>query len=154
ELQRRAAGVLDLGHAIGSEEIPALIGLGKDELGIDPPMEIIGTITTPDELKAKAATYVGRFVNRLLGAAQANPDCDRLLKRVHDISTHINDVEKALYTQFKQTLTNTYGFNLRAAYVRSSDSTALVDVSFDLGTAKGKALYNDALCGNFQSALT
>jgi hypothetical protein len=153
ELQRRAAGVLDLAHSVGRSEISAVIGLVKSELGLDPLMNAVEAITTPDELKDKASSYVGTFVNRLVGEVQANSDINDLFRRVHEVSANIDDVETKLYAQFKQVLTNTYGFNLHAAYTRSSESAALVDVSFDLETANGRQLYDAAIGGNFEGAL-
>jgi hypothetical protein len=140
ELQKRVEDTLDLIKSEAHEEIRNLIRVAKESFPLDHFLNQLGSITTPEGLKAVASQKLGHFVSRLIGSS-----LDRLnskdLKRAFEIVQKVVNARDSFFNAFdsvlKEAASQSYAMNLHAAYSRSDEQRAMIDIEIKLQEADG-----------------
>jgi hypothetical protein len=157
EFVKRVQDTLDLIQKDAHDAIRKFIKLAKAEFGLDPLMAAADKLDSLPKLEAAADAKAIAFVQRLIGAGidelRDHGKVEAIRKRLHDTLTAINDFEGKAYDKFKDALTQSYSFNLHAAYNRASDSDALLDVEINVTTPAGVALLQKAGAGECHEVL-
>ncbi len=162
ELQKRAGSALDMIQNAAHEEIRTIITLAKSQFGLDHFFTVLDSIDTPDKLKTALTDDAKHFVNRLI-----NQEIDKLngkdLKKAFEIVQKVVHARDAFWKQFdnalKQAAQQTFGLNINAAYNRSDERTALIDLEIrlmdDAGNPvpAGQRFMQLAARGDFQEVL-
>jgi hypothetical protein len=156
ELKRRADRALQLIQDGAREEIRRLIELAKESFPLDGFIEKLDEVTDLAALEAKANEKLAGFAERLLGKTieeiKAN-DPGKAITRLHDTLKAIQEFRDTLFKKVTETLSQSFQFQLQAAYSRSSESEALVDFELNLNEEAGRRLMNDAGHGRFDEVL-
>lgn len=155
ELKKRAASVLGLIRDVGHAEIRRVIGLAKQQFGLDQLFAEIAKIDTIEELRALATERVGLFITRLVGRTldSAN-NLKHAFKEVHAVLAKIDGFSEKLFKAFKDATNATYKLALHAEYSRASETDSLVDVILNMANPRGAGLLALAGKGDFEEILT
>ncbi|ABF41054.1 hypothetical protein Acid345_2053 [Candidatus Koribacter versatilis Ellin345] len=124
----------------------------KSLFGIDGFMEKLNGIGSLADLKNLADTKLNGLVERIIGTTIDKLDqtgFGKVLKGLQNFSAH----EQSIYEKFSQALQQTASLSLHAAYSRTAEQEALLDVQLNLGTANGRKLLCAAAVGDFTQVL-
>jgi hypothetical protein len=140
ELQKRVEDTLDLIKSGAHEEIRNLIRVAKENFPLDHFLNQLGSVTTPEGLKAVASRKLGHFVSRLIGSS-----LDKLngkeLKRAFEIVQKVVNARDSFFNTFdtvlKEAASQSYAMNLHAAYSSANEQAAMIDVEIRLQEADG-----------------
>lgn len=155
ELKTRATAVLNLIRDASHAEIRRVIGLAKQQFGLDQLFAEVAKIDTIEELQALANERVGLFITRLVGRTlDSATNLKAALKEVHAVLEKIDSFAEKLFTAFKDATNATYKLALHAEYSRASETDSLVDVILNMANPRGAALLALAGKGDFEEILT
>jgi hypothetical protein len=155
EIKARADKVLDLIQNEAHAEIRRLIALAKSKFPLDGFLKELGHIdwTTLQNLTERR---LNGFVERLVGQSikgLSNTQLGKVVTKFHGILDGIDNFKNTLYKKIKETLDQSFSFQLHAEYSRASENDALLDFELNLNTANGVALMKQAGQGDFGEVL-
>jgi hypothetical protein len=146
-----ASLIRDAAHA----EIRRVIGLAKQQFGLDQLFAEAAKIDTVEELQALANEKVGLFITRLVGRSlDSATNLKQALNEVHAVLVKIDSFGENLFKAFKETTNATYKTALHAEYSRASETDSLVDVILNMANPRGAGLLALAGKGDFEEILT
>jgi hypothetical protein len=155
ELKKRAGAALSLVRDDAHSEIRRVIGLAKQQFGLDQLFREAAKIDTVDELQALANEKVGLFVTRLVGRAlDSATNVKEAFNEVHAVLVKIDTFSEKLFKAFKDATNATYKMALHAEYSRASETDSLVDVILNMANPRGAGLLALAGKGDFEEILT
>jgi hypothetical protein len=140
ELHKRVDDTIALIKDEAHAEIRNLIRVAKESFPLDHFLNQLGSITTPEGLKAVASQKLGHFVSRLIGDS-----LDKLngkdMKKAFQIVQKVVEGRDKFFTAFdkilKEAASQSFALNLHAAYNRSNERKAIIDVEIKLREADG-----------------
>ena len=140
ELKKRVESTLSLIRDEAHGEIRDFIRLAKEQFGLDPFLNQLATISSPEGLKGLAHEKIGHFVERLIGDG-----IDKLngnaLKKALDVVKQVVARRDAFFASFdkilKEAASQKFTLALHAAYHSSTERDALVDLDIRLVNADG-----------------
>jgi len=156
ELKQRADQALKLIQDTAHEEIRRLIELAKKNFPLDDFIKELDQVTDLAALEAKANEKLTGFVERLIGKTIEEikaSDQGKAISRVHETLKAIQTFRDTLFNKVTETLSQSFQFQLQAAYSRSSESDALVDFELNLNEETGRRLMSEAGHGRFADVL-
>lgn len=155
ELKKRAGAVTSLIRDAAHSEIRRVIGLAKQQFGLDQLFSEAAKIDTVEELQALANEKVGLFITRLVGRSlDSATNLKQALSEVHAVLAKIDSFAENLFKAFKDATNATYKMALHAEYSRASETDSLVDVILNMTNPRGAALLALAGKGDFEEILT
>lgn len=150
ELKKRAGAVLSLIRDDAHAEIRRVIGIAKQQFGIDKLFAELAKVDTVDELHALANEKVGLFVTRLVGRTlESSKDVKAAFEQVHAVLVKIDSFGQKLFESFKEATNGAYKLGLHAEYSRASETDALIDVAINMADPRGAGLLAEAGKGDF-----
>lgn len=155
EIKARADKVLDLIQNEAHKEIRRLIALAKSKFPLDRFISELGHIDWMT-LQTLTDRRLTGFVERLLGQSikgLSNTELGKAVTKFHGVLDGIDNFKNTLYKKIKQTLDQSFSFQLHAEYSRASENDALLDFELNLNTADGQALMKKAGGGDFADVL-
>jgi hypothetical protein len=155
EIKTRADKVLALIQDQAHEEIRRLIALAKSQFPLDKFLSDLGHIDWMT-LQTLADRRLTGFVERLLGQSIKglnNTQLGKAVTKFHGILDGIDNFKNTLYKKIKETLDQSFSFQLHAEYSRASENDVLLNFEVNLNTAKGQALMKAAGSGDFSDVL-
>ena len=155
ELKKRAAAALSLIRDAAHAEIRRVIGLAKQQFGLDQLFAEAAKIDTVDELQALANEKVGLFITRLVGRPlDSATNLKQAFNEVHAVLAKIDSFSEKLFKAFKDATNASYKMALHAEYSRASETDSLVDVILNMANPRGAGLLALAGKGDFEEILT
>jgi len=155
ELKKRAAAALSLIRDTAHSEIRRVIGLAKQDFGLDKLFAEAAKIDTVDELQQVANEKVGLFISRLVGRPlNSSNNLKQAFTEVHAVLVKIDSFSEKVFKAFKEASNASYKLALHTEYSRASELDSLVDVILNMGSARGAALLAQAGKGDFEEILT
>jgi hypothetical protein len=155
ELKKRAGAVTSLIRDAAHGEIRRVIGLAKQQFGLDQLFAEAAKIDTVEELQALANEKVGLFITRLVGRSlDSATNLKQALNEVHAVLVKIDSFGENLFKAFKEATNATYKTALHAEYSRASETDSLVDVILNMANPRGAGLLALAGKGDFEEILT
>lgn len=156
EVQKKVSDALSLVKDDAHSDIRSFIALAKSELGLDPIMNEIGKFDSVDQLKKQASDEAQHLLQRLTGAVFAKiPTQD--LNKVLDLAKKFADGTADFWKHFDDALTQaasqSFSLELNAAWDKSDESTALIDVDINLNDFRGRTFMRNAGIGDFSDVL-
>lgn len=155
EIKARADKVLDLIQNQAHEEIRRLIALAKSKFPLDRFLSELGHIDWMT-LQAISERRLKGFVERLIGQSiedLSNTQIGKVVTKFHGILNGIDNFKNTLYKKIKETLDQSFSFQLHAEYSRASENDALLDLELNLNTTNGQGLMKMAGQGDFGDVL-
>ena len=155
EIKARADKVLDLIQDQAHAEIRRLIALAKSKFPLDKFLSELGHIDWMT-LQALSERRLQGFVERLIGQSidgLSNTQIGKAVTKFHGILNGIDNFKNTLYKKIKETLDQSFSFQLHAEYSRASENDALLDFELNLNTATGQGLMKMAGHGDFGDVL-
>lgn len=155
ELKKRAAAVSSLIRDGAHSDIRRVIGLAKQQFGLELLFGELAKIDTVEELQTLASEKVGLFITRLVGRTldSAN-NLKQAFNEVHAVLLKIDSFSEKLFKAFKESTNSTYKLALHAEYSRASESESLVEVVINMANPRGAGLLALAGKGDFEEILT
>jgi hypothetical protein len=155
-VQKKVDDTLALVKDDAHAEIRNFIAVAKSQLGLDPLIDQIAKFDSVDKLKAQASDEVQHFVQRLTGQV-FDKIPTKQLQPVFDMAKKISDGTAAFWKYFDDALaaasSQSYSLDLNAAWDRSDETTALIDVEINLNDSRGRAFLKSAGAGDFTDIL-
>lgn len=140
ELQKRIADTTSLIRDSAHTEIRNFLRLAKEQFHLDAFFNQLTTISSPAALQALANQRLGHFINRLIGDSLAQMNGNALKRAFETVQTVVSSRDTFFQT-FDKVLTEaasqSFALNLHAAYSRSDEHTAMIDVELRLQNADG-----------------
>lgn len=155
ELKARVDKVFDLIQNQAHEEIRRLIALAKSKFPLDKFLTDLGHIDWAT-LQSLSERRLTGFVERLMGQSiqgLSNTQLGKLVTKFHNTLDAIDNFKDTLYAKIKNTLNQSFAFQLHAEYSRASENQALLDFELNLNTDNGQALMKMAGQGDFGDVL-
>ena len=155
EIKSRADKVLDLIQNQAHAEIRRLIALAKSKFPLDGFIKELGHIDWM-KLQTLSEHRLTGFVERLVGQSikgLSNTQLGKVVTKFHGILDGIDNFKNTLYKKIKQTLDQSFSFQLHAEYSRASENDALLDFELNLNTTNGQGLMAKAGQGDFADVL-
>ena len=155
EIKARADKVLDLIQNEAHEEIRKLIALAKSKFPLDRFLTELGHIDWMT-LQAITERRLKGFVERLIGQSidgLSNTQIGKAVTKFHGILNAIDNFKNTLFNKIKETLDQSFSFQLHAEYSRATQNDALLDFELDLNTTTGQSLMKKAGQGDFGDVL-
>jgi hypothetical protein len=142
ELERRASQALDLIRAEAHRDIRELIHAAKEHFALDSLLNQLGSIASPEALKALAGSKLAHFVTRLSGSAIDQALSAAEAKRVFEVVNEVAAAKDGFWKKFDHILEEAAGqsfeLGVHAAYRRAEESEALIDVEVKLLAEDGQ----------------
>ncbi len=135
ELKKRAGGALSLIQDGPHEDLRGVIALAKNEFGLDPFLNILDSVDTPDKLKTMLSKEATHFVDRLLNLELDKLPPDKLqqaFKLVKQIVDKKNEFWNKFDTILQEAASQSLGLAIEAAYTSSRGRKALIDLEIRL----------------------
>ena len=140
ELKKRINDALSLVQKDAHQEIRDFIRLAKEQFGLDPFINQLAAVSSPDALKALAEDKVGHFAERLIGNA-----IDKLngneLKKAFEAVKQVVARRDAFFATFdkilKEAAAQKFTLALHAAYNSADERDALMDMEIRLVNEDG-----------------
>ena len=156
EIKARADKVLDLIQDQAHEEIRRLIALAKSRFPLD---HFLSELNHIDWMTLQSMTdrRLKGFVERLIGQSihgLSNTQIGKVVTKFHGILNGIDNFKNTLYKKIKETLDQSFSFQLHAEYSRATENDALLDFELNLNTTNGQALMKMAGHGDFGDVLS
>ncbi len=155
-VQTKVDKTLSLLKDQANSDIRDFISLAKSKFGLDPIFNEIAKFDSVANLQQQASDAAKGLISRVIGKAfQDIPagDLQKLLNLAKQISNktaafwqHFNDALKAASSQ-------AFTLELNAAWQKSSETQALIDVDINLNDARGVPLIQAAGVGDFSTIL-
>ncbi|HEY0728247.1 MAG TPA: hypothetical protein VGD38_09275, partial [Pyrinomonadaceae bacterium] len=155
EIKARVDKVLDLIQNEAHKEIRRLIALAKSKFPLDRFISELGHIDWMT-LQTLTERRLTGFVERLIGQSikgLSNTQLGKAVTKFHGVLDGIDNFKNTLYKKIKQTLDQSFSFQLHAEYSRASENDALLDFELNLNTAIGQGLMKKAGGGDFAEVL-
>lgn len=150
-LQQRANNALSLIKDDAHAVLRKVITLAKSEFPLNKFLEGLKTID-PAQLNAEVDAKMTGFVERVIGQSIAGFSKSKLGGLVRQLNTalsNLDNLKNNLYAKLKQSLNQSFQFNLALAYNQNTENSSLLDVELNLGDPRGKSLMKAFGAGDF-----
>ena len=155
-IQKKVDDTLSLVKDQAHSDIRDFIALAKSKFGLEPLFNEIAKFDSVDKLKAQASDEAQHLFQRLTGKLlDSIPPAD--LQQVFKIAKQIADGTADFWKHFDDALTaassQSFTLELNAAWERSDETTALIDVDINLQDVRGRTFLRAAGVGDFSDIL-
>jgi hypothetical protein len=163
-LQDAANKAISLIQDDAHDAIRKYIGLAKQEFGLDPVMAELARVDSPDGLKTQLSDISQHVVQRIVGKAVTQVS-DKDFKAITSFVQEVQKGEAGFFQKFDQVLqeaaSQSFSLDIAAAYERSDEKNALIDVEIRLQNddaartpnAQGQKFMRSAGLGDFSEIL-
>jgi len=137
-------------------DIRKFIATAKSQFGLDPIFNEIAKFDTPANLQTQASDAAKGLISRLIGKAFNEIPTGVLqdvLKTAKEIADKTADFWKQFDNALKQASSQSFNLELNAAWERSSETDALIDVDINLQDPAGLPFLQQAGRGDFSGIL-
>ncbi len=162
ELKRRVSSAVSLIRDSQYQQLRDFIRLAKEQFGLDQFFDALGSLKTPEDLKAVANAKLGHFIERLIGSPIDQLNGNGLKKALDAVKAVVAKRDE-FFSSFDKILEEAaaqkFALALHAAYNAASERDALVDMEIRLRqpdgspNATGLRYMQAAGRGDFQEAL-
>ena len=155
-VQKKVNDTMSLLEEQGNAAIRDFIKIAKGSFGIDPLFNEIAKFDSVAQLQQQASASARGLITRMIGKAFNDIPATALQKVLHTVK-QICDKSADFWTQFNDALneasSQSFNVELNAAWQRSNESTALIDVDINLLDPAGIPLIRAAGIGDFSQIL-
>jgi len=155
-IKKKVDDTLSLVQDKAHSDIRDFITLAKSQFGLDPLFNELAKFDSVANLQTQATDEVQHLVQRLMGNVIAKIPAQDLQKLLN-IAKQVPDGTAAFWKNFDSALaaasSQSFTLELNAAWEKSDETTALIDVDINLTDVRGRAFLRAAGVGDFSDIL-